>query len=139
MQISGSSAGLNALKAQQAWEARRAQQAGQAQPTLKKQPIQTGAADAAQTVKKAASTPYARIQHAQDKAKTAPSEPVQKSPAVETPQSLSGVTASQWDAWRKTVEDIQQIASQAGFVGVSERDIRNAYTHGESLLVDYRV
>lgn len=35
--------------------------------------------------------------------------------------------------------DIQQVASKAGFVGLTETDIRQAYLRGESLLTDYRV
>jgi hypothetical protein len=35
--------------------------------------------------------------------------------------------------------DIQSVARQAGFVGLSERDIQRAYVLGESLLADYRV
>ncbi|MEB3246113.1 MAG: hypothetical protein VKJ06_09035 [Vampirovibrionales bacterium] len=37
------------------------------------------------------------------------------------------------------LEDIQQVAARAGYVGVSSQDIQRAYTRGESLLVDYSV
>jgi hypothetical protein len=40
---------------------------------------------------------------------------------------------------RLPFEDIRNVAERAGFVGISERDIRRAYMMGESLLADYRV
>jgi hypothetical protein len=41
--------------------------------------------------------------------------------------------------WSSKVQEIQGIAEQAGFVGVTEQDIRRAYSQGTSLLADYRV
>jgi hypothetical protein len=40
---------------------------------------------------------------------------------------------------RLPFEDIRSVAERAGFVGISERDIRRAYMMGESLLADYKV
>lgn len=41
--------------------------------------------------------------------------------------------------WSQTVQEVQSIAQRAGYVDVTEQDIRRAYTLGESLLADYRV
>lgn len=53
---------------------------------------------------------------------------------IPTPSQSSGN-----GQWSQTVQEIQSIAQQAGYLGVTERDIRRAYTQGESLLADYRV
>lgn len=36
------------------------------------------------------------------------------------------------------IQDIQNVATQAGFVDVSQQDIEHAYRTGSSLLADYR-
>jgi hypothetical protein len=41
--------------------------------------------------------------------------------------------------WKQTVQEIQNIAQRSGYVGITEQDIRKAYTYGDSLLADYRV
>ena len=38
----------------------------------------------------------------------------------------------------KRIQEIKQIAQQAGFVGLEETDIERAYATGQSLLTDYR-
>jgi hypothetical protein len=40
---------------------------------------------------------------------------------------------------RLAYHEIQAIAQQAGYIGVSDQDIARAYTSNTSLLVDYRV
>jgi hypothetical protein len=40
---------------------------------------------------------------------------------------------------RLPFDDIRNVAEKAGFVGISERDIRRAYMMGESLLAYYKV
>ncbi|MBY0404905.1 MAG: hypothetical protein K2X66_13475 [Cyanobacteria bacterium] len=43
--------------------------------------------------------------------------------------------------WEKGIpfQEIKNIAERAGYVGISNRDIKEAYVRGESLLADYRV
>lgn len=53
------------------------------------------------------------------------------------PQRTSNRAESPVD--RLPVDDIRSVAERAGFVGISDRDIRRAYAMGESLLADYRV
>ncbi|WP_303672573.1 hypothetical protein [Vampirovibrio chlorellavorus] len=99
MRIESGAQSLQMLKAQQAWEARRASKP------------QTPASE----------FPASRIELETPPAPAAlPSQPI-------SPQ------------WQRTVNDIQNIAAKAGFVGVTEQDIRRAYQQGESLLADYRV
>lgn len=107
MQISssttlGGAQSLQMLKAQQAWEARRA--AKTQTPTEAPQVIQPAP------------------QLLDEAVPNTPSGPAHLSPQ-----------------WNRTVQEIQTIAGRAGFVGLSEQDIRRAYTYGESLLADYRV
>lgn len=102
------------LKAQQAWEARRAResakpevQATPEQPTLQKQ--------------------FPKVNEAGTIA------------ANLSELSASGLQGSPQGPWQKTVQEVQSIAQRAGYVGVTEKDIHRAYTLGESLLADYRV
>ncbi len=101
MQVNSSTQSLQMLKAQQAWEARRASK------TETKKPA------------------------------------VQAAPSIEiaTPELPLETNALQASSpqWQRKVQDIQNIANKAGFVGVTEQDIRQAYQFGESLLADYRV
>lgn len=101
MRIESGAQSLQMLKAQQAWEARRASKVQietPATPTLPKIEINT------------------------------PELPANNAPQ----QTVS-------PQWQRRVNDIQNIAKKAGFVDVSEQDIRRAYQFGESLLADYRV
>lgn len=100
MRIESGAQSLQMLKAQQAWEARRANKA----------PAQQPAAQAAPAIEIA--------------------KP--ELPADSGVQSVS-------PQWQRKVNDIQSIAARAGFVDVTEQDIRRAYQFGESLLADYRV
>jgi hypothetical protein len=103
MQISSGAgaSSLQMLKAQQAWEARRAAKIETARP----QP-----------------------------APALPTVEIETSPAP-TPIPVAGLASP----WESTVREVQDIASQAGFLDVTEQDIRRAYVRGESLLADYRV
>jgi hypothetical protein len=100
MQIQPGTQSLQTLKAQQAWEARRAS----------KTEVQKPAAQAALAIE----IPK-------------PELPVNSGSAAVSPQ------------WQRRVNEIQNIATKAGFVDVTEQDIRKAYQFGESLLADYRV
>lgn len=102
MRIESSTQSIQMLKAQQAWEARRA----------------TKTAPAAEQIQTSSPT----IEIAKPELDSTPA----------TSQTLS-------PQWNRKVQDIQQVAQKAGFTGVSEQDIRRAYTHGESLFADYRV
>ncbi|HEY9686476.1 MAG TPA: hypothetical protein V6C52_05835 [Coleofasciculaceae cyanobacterium] len=104
MQISSGTPSMGAsslqmLKAQQAWEARRATKTEPA----KSQPV------AAPKVE------------------------------IETSSIPSAMPTGLASPWENTVREVQDIASQAGFLDVTEQDIRRAYMRGESLLADYRV
>lgn len=99
MRIESGAQSLQMLKAQQAWEARRASKPQS--PTSE--------------------FPASRIEM----------ETPQAPPATQN-QSIS-------PQWQRKVNDIQNIAARAGFVGVTEQEIRRAYQQGESLLADYRV
>ncbi|MEB3206838.1 MAG: hypothetical protein VKK59_05780 [Vampirovibrionales bacterium] len=57
----------------------------------------------------------------------------QELPASTRTQSLPNMAIQHF------IEDIQSVASKAGYVGVSQHDIERAYRRGESLLVDYSV
>lgn len=99
MRIESGAQSLQMLKAQQAWEARRASKP-----------------DASST-----QFPAARIE-------------------LETPQTSAPIQSQPVSPqWQRKVNEIQNIATKAGFVGVTEQDIRRAYQQGESLLADYRV
>jgi hypothetical protein len=56
-----------------------------------------------------------------------------------TRKAKSGATRADSPLDRLPFEDIRSVAERAGFVGISERDIRRAYMMGESLLADYKV
>lgn len=56
-----------------------------------------------------------------------------------TDEPLSATPPISQGQWSQTVEEVQSIAQRAGYIGVTEQDIRRAYTLGESLLADYRV
>jgi hypothetical protein len=106
MQISSTTPSVQMLKAQQAWEARRARQSAQPE-----------------------ATPEVNSQ---------PTSPLQRTrPAVSEP--LAATPALPQGQWGQTVQEVQSIAKKAGYIGVTEQDIRRAYTLGESLLADYRV
>lgn len=102
MRIESGTQSIQMLKAQQAWEARRATRTT---PAAEQVPTDSPAIEIAKP--------------------TLDSTPI-------TGQVLS-------PQWSRKVQDIQQVAQKAGFTGVSEQDIRRAYTHGESLFADYRV
>lgn len=55
----------------------------------------------------------------------------------ETPPRRSAASSS--PELNLPIDDIRAVAERAGYVGLSERDIRRAYIMGESLLADYRV
>lgn len=101
MRIESGTQSLQMLKAQQAWEARRA---GKTQ------------------IEKPASQTAPKIE-------------------INTPDlpADSGSTQTVSPQWQRRVNEIQNIAAKAGFVDVTEQDIRRAYQFGESLLADYRV
>lgn len=101
MRIESGAQSLQMLKAQQAWEARRANKTTAQQPA----------------------------------AQAAPAIEIAK---PELPANNGGVQSVS-PQWQRKVNDIQNIAARAGFVDVTEQDIRRAYQFGESLLADYRV
>ncbi|WP_373533001.1 hypothetical protein [Vampirovibrio sp.] len=100
MQIPSGAQSLQVLKAQQAWEARRAGKTETQKPAAQTAPV---------------------IEIAK------PELPVDSVLPAVSPQ------------WQRRVNEIQNIATKAGFVDVTEQDIRKAYQFGESLLADYRV
>jgi hypothetical protein len=100
MQIQPGTQSLQSLKAQQAWESRRANKTEAQKPA-------------------AQATPFIEI--------AKPELPVNTISTAVSPQ------------WQRRVNEIQNIATKAGFIDVTEQDIRNAYQFGESLLADYRV
>jgi hypothetical protein len=67
----------------------------------------------------------------------APSIEIAKPSLEAAPTAATSAAAS--PQWSRKVHEIQQIAEKAGFIGVSEQDIRQAYMQGSSLLADYRV
>lgn len=105
MRVESGTQSIQLLKAQQAWEARRASKT----TTPDQAPV---------------ASPNA-----------APSIEVAR-PALDATPAVSQTISPQW---AQKVQEIQQVAEKAGFVGVSEQDIRRAYVHGESLFADYRV
>jgi hypothetical protein len=100
---------IQTLKAQQAWEARRAVRSAEKQTA----PV---------------TTPSIEI----TKPNSLPAEPL----ASTAPAGTSPWTSPQWT---RKVQEIQTIAAKSGFIGVSEQDIWRAYSQGNSLLADYRV
>ena len=111
MQITPGASAIQTLKAQQAWEARRATKTQAPQTEL--------------------ITPEAPI------AAPAPNtQPVLENLSIDNQSTALPANSPQWS---RKVQDIQNIASKAGFLGVSEQDIRRAYVQGDSLLADYRV
>ncbi len=111
MQITPGASAIQTLKAQQAWEARRASKAQAPQVEL----IAPEAPSAPQTPN---------------------TQPVLENLSL---NSQSPTLPSNSPQWSRKVQDIQNIAAKAGFLGVSEQDIRRAYVQGDSLLADYRV
>ncbi len=111
---------LQQLKAKQAWESRQAKKTETAPDPI--------ALESAVTVSRSTTLP-----------KAAPAESAiqQQQPRAAAATEVASDTAP--TPWDSKVSEIQNIAQRAGFVGVSERDIRQAYTYGESLLADYRV
>ena len=105
---------IQTAKAQQAWEARRAAKTQQAFPAEQQAPIE----------------PPAR-RHGINS-----NQPVLENLAVD---QVTGPLPTNSPQWSRKVQDIQSIAARAGFVDVSEQDIRRAYVQGDSLLADYRV
>jgi len=112
MQITPGASALQSLKAQQAWEARRA--AKTQAPAVEQSPIEAPAG------------PQSR-----------PSQPVLENLSIDS--SSTAPLAANSPQWSRKVQDIQNVAAKAGFMGVSEQDIRRAYVQGDSLLADYRV
>lgn len=111
MQITPGTSAIQTLKAQQAWEARRA--------------AKTQAPAAEQMAPIAPSAP-----------KAPNTQPVLENLSLD---NSSAALPSNSPQWSRKVQDIQNIATKAGFLGVSEQDIRRAYVQGDSLLADYRV
>ncbi|MCE3233852.1 MAG: hypothetical protein K0Q50_32 [Vampirovibrio sp.] len=105
MRIDSGTQSIQLLKAQQAWEARRASKTNANEQTAPASPSASPAIEVAR-------------------------------PTLDSTPSVSQAVAPQW---AQKVQEIQQVAEKAGFVGVSEQDIRRAYVHGESLFADYRV
>lgn len=112
MQITPGASALQTLKAQQAWEARRAArtQAPTVEQTPTEAPSNTG--------------------------KTNSNQPVLENLSID---NSTGALPANSPQWARKVQDIQNIAARTGFVDVSEQDIRRAYVQGDSLLADYRV
>lgn len=100
MRVQSGTQSLQMLKAQQAWEARRATKPEPQKPT-------------------AQAVPPIEI--------AKPELPANSGAQAVSPQ------------WQRKVNEIQNIATKAGFIDVTEQDIRRAYQFGESLLADYRV
>jgi hypothetical protein len=110
--ISGDSASIHLLKAQQAWAARQA---------VRPAAIPTGnGAIPLPTPKPELPRESARIERAD----------ATPSPAATTPMP---------SRLSRSIPEIQDIARRAGFLGLTEQDIQRAYVRGESLLTDYRV
>lgn len=109
MRIDSAAQSIQLLKAQQAWEARRAAKANAPEQA----PVSSPA--------------------------MGPSIEIAK-PSVDTSlDATPAISQAMSPQWNQKVQDIQQVAAKAGFVGVSEQDIRRAYMQGDSLLADYRV
>ena len=106
MRIDSGAQSIQLLKAQQAWEARRAS---------KTNANEQAAPSASPSIEVARPALDSRL------------------------DSTSAVSQAVSPQWAQKVQEIQQVAEKAGFVGVSEQDIRRAYVHGESLFADYRV
>jgi|GEM_PF-2576361 len=114
--ISGNSASLQALKAQQAWEARKAASKNRIDnPT-------TGT-----TVQGVANKPIGNQARMVDRTQQTSNTVIDDS-SMDHSARLA-----------RAIPEIQEIAKKAGFVGVTSQDIQRAYAFGESLLTDYRV
>ena len=116
MQISPNSQSIQLLKAQQAWEARRANTQTQSEPI---EPDNTDIATA--------SVPQQSLITENNNTGFV----IDRQSLVSNP-ALSA-------QWTRKVQDIQQTAQKAGFVGISEQDIQHAFLSGQSLLADYKV
>lgn len=101
MRVNSGTQSLQMLKAQQAWETRRAGKTQTETPAMQ----------------------------------AAPSIEIAK-PELPDAMPNAQVISPQW---QRKVQEIQNIANKAGYVDVTEQDIRRAYSQGESLLADYRV
>jgi hypothetical protein len=112
MQITPGASALQTLKAQQAWEARRA--------------AKTQAPEVEQMIPAAAPA----------SPKAPSTQPVLENMSLDNSSAALPANSPQWS---RKVQDIQNTAAKAGFLGVSEQDIRRAYVQGDSLLADYRV
>lgn len=112
MRIQAATTNVQALKAQQAWEARRAAKSMQA----------------------------AEPKHTPTTRQSAPALQTGPLPEHHHPPTLPGLSQGPASPqWNQTVHEVQTIAARAGYVDVGETDIRRAYMYGESLLADYRV
>jgi hypothetical protein len=110
--ISGDSASIHLLKAQQAWAARQA-----SRPTG----IPTGDG--------AIPLPMPKPEFPRESAR------IERTDATPSPAT----TAPMPSRLSRSIPEIQEIAYRAGFLGLTEQDIQRAYVRGESLLTDYRV
>jgi hypothetical protein len=113
--IFGNSASLQALKAQQAWEARKAASKTRVEST------------ATETASTQTTTPVGNQSKMAERTQ-APSDSQVDDTALDHNARLA-----------RAIPEIQAIAKKAGFVGVTAQDIQRAYAFGESLLTDYRV
>ena len=114
MQITPGASAIQTLKAQQAWEARRAAKAQAPQtPIIEQNPTET-----------------------QAPAQGFGAQPVKEHIELD---NLSNLLPTNTPQWSRKVQDIQNIAEKSGFTGISEQDIRRAYVQGNSLLADYHV
>jgi len=68
-----------------------------------------------------------------------PEAPKTEAPQISIERPEVNIPVINPQQWRNTVQEVREIASQAGFIGLTERDIQRAYVYGESLLADYRV
>lgn len=116
--ISGNSASLQALKAQQAWEARKAASKNRVESTQTETITQASAADSQGNRSKLAG---------------------RTTPPTSTDNQVDDSTLDHNSRLARAIPEIQAIAKKAGFVGVTAQDIQRAYAFGESLLTDYRV
>jgi hypothetical protein len=116
MKITGTQQSLQALKAQQAWEARRS---SLPQAVSK---ISQPTADLAMASK-------VTLQSVQPASQTGAASTIKSQPATQKDKI----------ALPFNIEELQDIATRSGFVGVTAQDIQRAYASGTSLLTDYRV
>ena len=101
------------------------------------QPIQTQKAQQAWEARRAARTTSQQAPASLPAMEM--SQPTAAIPAPPVSAPTTAATAADSPQWNRKVQEIQNIAAKAGFLGVSEQDIRRAYSQGTSLLADYRV